>query len=61
MEIVINRLQLEQIVYVSCKPATLARNSEVLVRWQRYVLAAAGLIDMFPRTVHIEALVLIVR
>ena len=61
MEHVINRLQPEQIVYVSCNPVTLTRNSEVLVRLQRYMLAAASLIDMFPHTAHIEAKALIVR
>ena len=58
---VINRLQPEQIVYVSCNPATLARDSGMLVRLQRYMLAAASLIDMFPHTAHIEAKALIVR
>ena len=61
VEHVIKRLQPEQIVYVSCNPATLARDSEVLVRLQRYMLAAAGLIGTFPHTAHIAALALIAR
>ena len=58
---VINRLQPEQTVYVSCNPATLAHDSEELVRLQRCMLAAAGLIDMFPHSASIEAMALTVR
>ena len=42
-------------------PVILARDSEVLVRLQRYMLAAASLIDIFPHTADIEAKALIVR
>jgi 23S rRNA (uracil1939-C5)-methyltransferase len=53
-------LQPERIVYVSCNPATLARDAEYLTK-QGYVMAQAGVMDMFPQTAHVEAMVLFLR
>ena len=47
-----------RVVYVSCDPATFARDSEVLVHTQGYRLVAAGVVNMFPHTSHAESLAL---
>ncbi|WP_354625477.1 23S rRNA (uracil(1939)-C(5))-methyltransferase RlmD [Psychromonas sp. MME2] len=48
------------IVYVSCDPLTLARDSQILLE-KGYKLAKLGLIDMFPQTKHVESMALFLK
>ncbi|MDY6942377.1 MAG: 23S rRNA (uracil(1939)-C(5))-methyltransferase RlmD [Pseudomonadota bacterium] len=45
-----------RVVYVSCHPATLARDAQILVHELGYRLAGTGVMDMFPQTHHVEAI-----
>jgi 23S rRNA (uracil1939-C5)-methyltransferase len=57
----LGRLRAPRVVYVSCNPATLARDAHTLVHDHGYRFEAAGVMDMFPHTAHVESMALFRR
>ena len=55
------RAGVERLVYVSCYPSTLARDADHLVHQLGYRLLAAGAMDMFPHTAHVESMAVFER
>lgn len=58
---IVDRSGASRVVYVSCHPATLARDAGHLVRDHGFRLEAAGVLDMFPHTAHVESMALFTR
>jgi len=57
----LGRLAPRRVLYISCHPGSLARDLMVLVHEQGFTLEAAGVVDMFPHTAHVESLALLTR
>ena len=55
----LSRIAPQRLLYISCHPGSLARDLGVLVHEHGFALAAAGVVDMFPHTAHVESLALL--
>jgi 23S rRNA (uracil1939-C5)-methyltransferase len=55
------RLSPQRLLYISCHPGSLARDVGMLVHDYGFIFQAAGVLDMFPHTMHVESLALLER
>jgi 23S rRNA (uracil1939-C5)-methyltransferase len=55
------RLAPQRLLYISCHPGSLARDLMTLVDEHGFTLEAAGVVDMFAHTAHVESLALLTR
>ena len=57
----LNMKNIKKLIYISCNPATLARDAGILVKEKGFKLQSAGVMDMFPHTTHVESLAIFER
>jgi 23S rRNA (uracil1939-C5)-methyltransferase len=55
------RLGARRLLYISCHPGSLARDVGMLVHDYGFILQAAGVLDMFPHTMHVESIAVLDR
>ena len=58
---IVARCGAKVVLYISCHPGSLARDAGILVHEHGFTLRAAGVMDMFPHTAHVESAALFIR
>jgi len=58
---IVARCGAKQVLYISCHPGSLARDAGILVHEHGFALRAAGVMDMFPHTAHVESAAVFTR
>jgi len=56
-----DQIEPKLIIYISCNPATLARDSDILVNKKNYSFKKGGIVNMFPHTSHVESIAVFER